>query len=257
MKLVSCGGGDALALGNGYAGDPDDFLLVANQGQGVTLMSRNMGVDENILETLGLPQPERAHAVARPPDRHHQRLLDEVAVEVTHLISGPEGCRIATAGFDPQLRRRRGGGGAQRLAASERFDLEEAGVGNQPADDAPLEGRRQSSKRVAIAREGAGQPRNLCVEKAVLFTEDVGGPCQQIPRGWIEGVDRGEDLLPQAIAGETWVVVAGVAQRGQLDLRQIGLDLRSRDVEERPRKGAVPSSHGAQPSRAAASKEME
>ena len=258
MKLVACSGRDALAIGNGYAGDPDDFFPVGNERQGVTLMSRNMGVDQNVLETLGLAEAERAHAVAGPAGSNHQRLADQVGVEVTHLSIGPEGCRIAAAGFDRQPPRRKGrGGGGRRLAASKRFSLEEAGVGNEPSDDPPLQGRRQPGKRGAVAGDGVRQAGNLSVEKAVFFTEDVGGARQQLPGGRIEGVDRGEDLLPETIASEAWVVVAGVAQWGQMESRQIGLNLLSRDVEERPGKVAVASSHGTKPSRAAASEEMQ
>src|SRR6266550_5744234 len=132
MKLVPCSGGDPLALGNGYAGDPDDFFPVGNERQDVTLLSRNMSVDEDVLETLGLAETERAHAVAWPAGSNHQRLLDQVGVEMTYVVIGPEGRRIAAADFDRQPRRRPGRGGPSLgLAASEGFNLDEAGVRNQ------------------------------------------------------------------------------------------------------------------------------
>src|ERR1700694_6214987 len=59
-------GGDALALGDRNTGDPDDFLAVGNDGQGVTEMSRDVGVDQDVLEALGVLHPEWPHPVAGP-----------------------------------------------------------------------------------------------------------------------------------------------------------------------------------------------
>ena len=176
MKLVACRGGDALAVGDRHAGDPDDFFLVANERQRVTAMSRNMGVDQDVLEAFCLLEPEWAHSVAWLAAGDYQWQLDEVGIDMTDLVAGPETRRIAAAGFDGQPCRwsgRRGGG--RRLPASERFDLEEAGVGNEAADDPALQRRGQTGKRGPVMDNGVGEGGNLRIEKAVFFTEDVGG----------------------------------------------------------------------------------
>src|SRR5439155_9800525 len=53
------------------------------------------------------------------------------------------------------------------------------------------------------------------------------------------------------------VVIARIPPRREMESRQVGLDLVPRDVEERPCQVPVTTSHRTQPSRAAASKQME
>jgi hypothetical protein len=106
VQLAACRGGDALALGDRNTGDPDDFSAVGNHREGVTEMSRNVGVDEDVLEPFGLLEPQRPHAVARPAGGDDQRQLDEVGIEVTDLVTGPEGGRITGAGRDEKTRGR-------------------------------------------------------------------------------------------------------------------------------------------------------
>src|SRR2546421_10350133 len=112
MKLVSCRGGDALAVGDRHAGDPDDFFLVANERQRVTAMSRNMGVDQDVLEAFCLLEPEWAHSVAWLAAGDDQRQLGEGGIDMPGLGAGPENRRVAAAGFFGQACRgggRRGG----------------------------------------------------------------------------------------------------------------------------------------------------
>src|SRR5439155_5531460 len=137
VELVACRGGDALALRHRDAGDPDDFFAVRNHRQAVTEMSRNMGVDEDVLEPFGRPQAERPHPVAGLSGGHQQGQLDEVAVEVTDLVAGLERRGITGAGRDRELRGRSrlSCGVRLRLAATEGFHLEKARVGDQSADD--------------------------------------------------------------------------------------------------------------------------
>src|SRR5712664_3713258 len=99
-------------------------------------MSRNMGVDQDVLQPFGRLEAERSHPVAGPPGGDDERELDEVAIEVTDPVAGLERSGIAGAGRDHKARRRRRGfrGARGRLAATKCLYLEETGVGNQPAD---------------------------------------------------------------------------------------------------------------------------
>src|SRR5437870_8996724 len=208
-------------------------------------MSRYMGVHQNVLEPFCAFLAERPHAVARLSGANQQRQLDEVAIEVTDLVTGLERRGITGAGRDYETRGRLGPGcGARRrLAPTKSLHLEEARVGDQPADEAPLQGRRQLRKRGAVADESVGQVGDRLIEKAVFFTQDVGGACQQLARGGVEGINRREKLLPQATAGKSRVLVARIPPRREVESRQVGLDLTSGDVEERPRQVPVTTAH--------------
>ena len=61
-------------------------------------------------------------------------------LEVTDLVARLKGHRIAGAGPDRQTggRLRVRCRARRRLSAAQGFDLEETGIGNQAADDAPL-----------------------------------------------------------------------------------------------------------------------
>src|SRR5207237_8368038 len=143
VVLAGCRGPDALAVRDRDAGDPDDFFAVRNHGQAVTEMSRNMGVDQDVLQSFWRFLAERPHAVARVSGGHQKRQLDEVAIEVTDLVAGLEGRRITGAGRDREMRGHLGGawGAGRRLAATQGFHLQKARVGEQPADEAPRPGR--------------------------------------------------------------------------------------------------------------------
>src|SRR2546428_7343085 len=105
MELAACSGRNALALGNRYTGDPDDFFAVRDHRQAVTEMSRNMAVDQDVLQALRLTQPERAHAVTRPAGGDGQRQLDEIGIPAADLVAGLEGRWIANAGAERHGRR--------------------------------------------------------------------------------------------------------------------------------------------------------
>jgi hypothetical protein len=192
-------------------------------------MSRDVGVDQDVLEAFGLRQAQWPHPVARPPDGDDQGQLDEVGIEVTDLVARPEGDRIAGARPDGQTggqlrvpRRAR-----RRLTTAEGFDLEETGIGNQPADDAPLERRREPGERDAVAREVGRQLGDRVIEKSVFLAEDVSGARQQLARRGIKRIDRRENLLPEAIASKSGVIVARIAAWDQVESRQVCLDVLS------------------------------
>src|SRR5436309_2559067 len=65
MELVPGRRRYALAFGYGDALNPDDFLAVRDQRQAVTDLSRNMGVHQDVLYSLGMLEAQRAHPVAR------------------------------------------------------------------------------------------------------------------------------------------------------------------------------------------------
>src|ERR1700675_669489 len=102
MKLATRRGGDALAIRDRYTGDPDDLFAVGNQRQHVAKMSRNVGVDQDVLEAFWLCEPQRAHPVTRLAAGDRQRKPNEVGVEVTNLVASLEGRPVAAAGFDGQ-----------------------------------------------------------------------------------------------------------------------------------------------------------
>src|SRR5712671_2147265 len=118
-------------------------------------MSRNVGVDQDVLEAFWLREPQCTHPVARPAAADRQRRPDEVGVEVTDLVAGFEARRVAIAGFDGKARRWRRSslvGRGWRVAAAQTLDFEKAGVRHEPADDASLERGGQLRKRRAVGR---------------------------------------------------------------------------------------------------------
>src|SRR5947207_9790323 len=98
MELAACRRRYALAFGHGDAWNPDDFLAVRDHRQAVTDLSRNMGVHQDVLYSLGLLEAQRAHAVARFAGGHRQGEPHEVRVEVTHRVASLEGRGLAAAG---------------------------------------------------------------------------------------------------------------------------------------------------------------
>src|SRR5690349_3725906 len=116
-------------------------------------MSRNVGVDQDVLEAFWLRQAQRAHPVAWLAAGDRQRKSDEVAVEVSDLVASLEGHRIAAAGCDDKARHGggdRGVGHRWRVAAAQMLDLEKARVGDEPADDAPLQRGWHRRERLAV-----------------------------------------------------------------------------------------------------------
>src|SRR5207244_4320287 len=109
---------------------------------------------------------ERPHAGAGLSGANQQRQLDEVAIEVTDLVTGLERRGITGAGRDRETRGRLGPGcGARRrLAPTKSFHLEEARVGDQrAAAAAPGPGHDVASHLVLVSRcleaDGGGGSR--------------------------------------------------------------------------------------------------
>src|SRR2546421_6230623 len=98
MQLMGSFWPDALPFGNRYARDPDDFFEIGNDRQIVTQVARDMGIDEDVLQSLRLRQAEWPHAVAWLAGAYRERQLHEVAVEMANLISGLEAGRVAATG---------------------------------------------------------------------------------------------------------------------------------------------------------------
>src|SRR2546430_2061250 len=220
-----------------------------------------MGINQDVLQPLGLLEAERTHPVARFAGADRKGRPHEGCVEVSDLVAGLERCWIAAAGDGrhnaptPTLPRKAGEGITARRAGG--LDLPEPGIGNEAADGATLESRRQLGEGVAVPGNVLGKARHLGDEEAILLAEDVGGAGQQLARGRIEGVDRREERLTQPVAGETRVRVGRVAAGCEMEPAQVGLDVVPRDVEQRPGKVAVAPAHRAEPARTAAAKQVE
>src|ERR1700737_105175 len=105
MKLATGRRGDALTLRDRYTGNPHDLFAVGNQGKHVAKMSRDMSVDQDVLEPFWLRQPQWAHPVAGLALADRERRPDEVGVKVTDRVAGFEGRRVAGAGCHRQVRR--------------------------------------------------------------------------------------------------------------------------------------------------------
>src|SRR5438067_11372339 len=98
MELASGRRRYALAFGHGDAWNPDDFLAVRDHREAVTDLSRNMGINQDVLQPLGLLEAERTHPVARFAGADRKGQPHEVCVEVSDLVAGVERCCIAAAG---------------------------------------------------------------------------------------------------------------------------------------------------------------
>ena len=100
MQLATRRRGDALVMRDRYTGDPDDLFGIGNQWKGVAKMSRDVGIDQDVLEAFWLRQPQSVHPITRLPAADRQRKPHEVGVEVTDLVAGFEGRSVAAARLD-------------------------------------------------------------------------------------------------------------------------------------------------------------
>src|SRR2546429_965826 len=261
MELALCRRRYALAFGHRDARNPDDFLAVRNHRQAVTDLSRNMGINQDVLPPLGLLEAKRAHPVARFAGGDRKREAYAVRIEVGDLVASLEARGVAGAGgraHGGRFRRlRRRLREARCFAAPPCLDLQEAGAGDQPANDPALQRGWKLGERVAICSDVLGKAGDLRLEETILLAEDVGGAGQQLASRRIEGVNGREELLSQPVARETRVGVTGVAARGEVEPAQVGLDVVPRDVEQRPGKVAVTAAHRGEPARSAAPKQVE
>src|SRR2546423_6238354 len=101
MELALCRRRYALAFGHGYTWNPDDFLSVPDHRQAVTDLSRNVRIDQDVLQAFGLLEAQRAHPVARLAGGDSEGQPNEVGVEVPDPVAGLEDRGIAAAGRRP------------------------------------------------------------------------------------------------------------------------------------------------------------
>src|SRR2546430_4545095 len=169
MELASCRRRYALAFGHGDAWNPDDFLAVRDHRQAVTDLSRNMGVNQDVLQPLGLLEAERTHPVSRFTGGDRKGQPHEVCVEVSDLVAGLERCWIAAAGDGrhnaptPTLQRKAGEGITARRAGG--LDLPEPGIGNEAADGTTLESRRRFGEGSRAPAMSSGRARPLALQE--------------------------------------------------------------------------------------------
>src|SRR5919197_4944528 len=103
MQLTPGGRGHPLCFGNRYTRDPDDLLLIRDDGQAIAEVTGNVSIYQDVLQTLRRAETQRSHPVARLAGADGQGRLDEVAVQVADLVPGFERGRVAAAGREGQL----------------------------------------------------------------------------------------------------------------------------------------------------------
>ena len=107
MQLMGGLRPDALPFGNRYTRNPSDFFTVGNDRQAVPEMTRDVGVDQDVLQSFRRRQAEWPHAVAWLAGANGERRLHEVAVEMANLITGLEAGPVAATGGRGQALGRR------------------------------------------------------------------------------------------------------------------------------------------------------
>src|SRR5947209_208799 len=188
MQLMGGLRPDALTFGNRYTRNPNDFFTVGNDRQAVPEMTRDVGVDQDVLHSFRRRQAEWPHAVAWLAGANGEGQLYEVAVEVANLITGLEACWVAATGGRNQVMGRRcrlparaiDGCCERRVVTPGCLGFGKAGLRNQLTDDAPLQRRRQRAECLLIGGDARRQAGDLLIQISILLRQDVGGAGEQL-----------------------------------------------------------------------------